>query len=129
MNSTKRLGIWMDHSIAHLIEFTNDSMVTKTIESESKGQEKEQNSNMDESQKLSKDQSYHSAFYKKLSNVIKNFEEVVLFGPTSAKNELFNLLKGNHLFEKIKIDVKSADKMTENQQHAFVEEYFKTTHN
>lgn len=127
MNSKKRLGIWMDHSIAHIIELSNNSTVTKTIESESKDQEKEQNSNMDKSQKLSKEQSYNSSFYKKLSNIIKDFDEVLLFGPTSAKNELFNLLKENHLFEKIKIEVKSADKMTENQQHAFVKEYFKTT--
>ena len=33
--------------------------------------------------------------------------------------------KDNHHFDKIKIGVKPADKMTENQQHAFVREYFK----
>lgn len=124
MNTKKRLGIWMDHSIAHLIELTNDSLVTKTIESESKAQEQEQHSNKDEIHKLSKEQSYHLAFYKKLSDVIIEFDEVVLFGPTSAKNELLNTLKSNHLFEKIKIEAKSADKMTENQQQDFVEKYF-----
>ncbi|RPH31647.1 MAG: hypothetical protein EHM93_12885 [Bacteroidales bacterium] len=129
MKTKKRLGIWMDHSIAHLIELTNDSMVTKTIESESKGQEKEQDSYKDESFKLSKEQSFLSAFFKKLSTVIKDYDEVVLFGPTSAKNELFNTLKDNHLFEKIKIEVKSADKMTQNEQHAFVEEYFSGSYN
>ncbi len=129
MKTTKRLGIWMDHSIAHLIEFANDSMVTRTIESESKIQEKEQHSSRDESLKRNKEQNYHSAFYKKLSEVIKDYDEVVLFGPTSAKNELLNTIKDNHLFEKIKIEVKSADKMTQNEQHAFVEEYFKTTYN
>jgi len=127
MNSKKRLGIWMDHSIAHLIEITNDSMVTKTIESESKTQEKEQHSNKNESLKLSKEQGFHLAFYNKLKDVIKDFDEVILFGPTSAKNELLNSIKDNHLFEKIKIETKSADKMTENQQHAFVEEYFNTS--
>jgi len=56
--------------------------------------------------------------------VIKEFDDVLLFGPTSAKNELLNLLRQNHLFEKIKIELKPADKMTENQQQAFVREYF-----
>jgi len=129
MKPTKRLGIWMDHSIAHLMELTKDSIVTKTIESESKIQEKEQHTSKDESLKLNKEQNYHAAFFKKLGDVIKDFDEVVLFGPTSAKNELLNILRDNHLFEKIKIEVKSADKMTENQQQAFVKEYFNTTYN
>ena len=48
----------------------------------------------------------------------------MLFGPTNAKTELLNLLKADHHFDKINIETKQADKMTENQQHAFVREYF-----
>lgn len=55
---------------------------------------------------------------------IRNYDEVILFGPTNAKVELLNILKKDHLFEKIKIDVLPADKMTENQLHAFVKEHF-----
>ena len=55
---------------------------------------------------------------------ILNFSEVILFGPTDAKVELFNILKANHNFENIKIDVQQADKMTDNQQHAFVRNHF-----
>lgn len=126
MNSKKQLGIWMDHSVAHLIELKDDSMVTQTIESESKIQEMEQHSDKDENLKLNKEKGYHFAFYKKLRNIIKDFEDVVLFGPTSAKNELLNSIKSDHLFEKIKIETKSADKMNVNQKHAFVENYFKS---
>ena len=54
-----------------------------------------------------------------------DFEEVILFGPTEARNELLNLLKENHLFDKIKIAVKPADKMSEIQRNSFVKEYFK----
>jgi len=49
---------------------------------------------------------------------------VLLFGPTTAKNELANLLKDDHLFEKIKVEVRQADRMTENQEHAFVKDHF-----
>jgi len=31
MKTTKRLGIWMDHSTANLMEFTGDSIGTNTI--------------------------------------------------------------------------------------------------
>jgi hypothetical protein len=50
-----------------------------------------------------------------------------LFGPTNAKTELINKLKEDHHFDEVKIEVKSADKMTENQQQAFVLEHFNTT--
>jgi hypothetical protein len=50
---------------------------------------------------------------------------VVLFGPTDAKKELLNLVKTDHLFEGIKIEVKNSDKMTEDQMHTFVRDYFK----
>ena len=126
MKSTKRLGIWMDHSIAYLMELTNDTIVTNTIESQSELQENEENLNKDESHMLNKEQRLLSAYYKKLIDIIKNYEEILLFGSTEAKNELLNLIKDDHHFEKIKIDVKSADKMTENQRQAFVKEYFKS---
>jgi stalled ribosome rescue protein Dom34 len=72
-----------------------------------------------------KEQHLHSSYYKKLSDAIKNYQEVVLFGPTEAKEELLNLLKNDHLFENIKISIKNTDKMTEYQMHTFVKEYFK----
>jgi len=125
MKSTKLLGIWMDHSIAHLMELKNDIIVSNTIESQSEPKENEMNVIKDESHTLNKEQRQLSAYYKKLSDVIKDYESVVLFGPTDAKKELFNFMKDSHHFEKIKIELKPADKMTENQRHAFVKEYFK----
>ncbi len=67
-----------------------------------------------------------SGFYKKLSSVINDYNEVLLFGPTDAKTELFNLLRNNRQFEKIKISVQVADNMTDNQQDAFVKDFFNT---
>jgi hypothetical protein len=60
-----------------------------------------------------------------LASAIKDCSEVILFGPTSAKSELLNFLRQNHLFDTIKIEVINADKMTDNQQHEFVRDYFK----
>jgi hypothetical protein len=71
-----------------------------------------------------KEQHLHLEYYKKLGDIIRNYKEVVLFGPTDAKSELHNLLAANHLFVKVKITVRQTDKMTENQQHAFVRDYF-----
>jgi hypothetical protein len=124
MVTTKCLGIWMDHSRAHLMEFTKDPILTKTIESTFTHGVKEQSLGKSENLMHHKEQHEQSAYYKQLGDVIKKYEAVVLFGPTEAKSELLNTLKSDHLFAKIKIEVKQSDKMTENQQHAFVREYF-----
>ena len=123
MTTANCLGIWMDHSSAHLMEFTTD-IKTNIIESKFNHQEKEHSLSKSENLMHNKEQHQQSEYYKKLGDIIINYKEVLLFGPTDAKVELFNMLKANHLFSNIKIVVKQADKMTEHQQHAFVREHF-----
>ena len=115
----------MDHSIAHVMKFANGTIVTNTIESQPEILEDQQIEYKDESHSLNKEQRQLSSYYKELGDVILGNEDVILFGPTEAKSELFNLLKDNHLFDEIKIVVKSADKMTESERKIFVKEYFK----
>jgi hypothetical protein len=124
MTTAKNLGIWMDHSSAHLMEFTTDPIETKIIESKFTHEAKEQSLGKSENLMHNKEQHQQSEYFKKLGEIIKNYEEVILFGPTNAKVELYNTLKADHLFAKIKIEVKPADKMTENQEHAFVRQHF-----
>ena len=64
------------------------------------------------------------AYYEAIAAEIKQYEEVLLLGPTDAKVDLLNLLKADHHFDKINIETRPTDKMTENQQHAFVKKYF-----
>ena len=125
MTTAKYLGVWMDHSRAHLIEFTTDPIEIKTIESKFTLQVKDKHSLARSEDTIhNKEQHQQAEYYKKLGEAIKNYEEVILFGPTDAKDELFNVLRADHLFAKIKIEVKQTDKMTENQQRAFVREHF-----
>lgn len=124
MTTAKNIGIWMDHSSAHLMEFTTNPIETKTIESKFTHEEKEHSLGKSEILMHNKEQHQQSEYYKKLGETIRNYEEVILFGPTDAKVELFNILRADHRFEKIKIEIKQTDKMTENQQHAFVREHF-----
>ena len=124
MKTAKKLGIWMDHSIAHIMNLSNGKIVTNTLESAPAFPEQIQNLRMDESLMHNKEQNEHKDFFKNLCDVIKNYDDVLLFGPTDAKTELFNILKENRQYEKIKIEVKPADNMTENQEEAFVKEYF-----
>jgi hypothetical protein len=121
---TQFLGIWMDHSTAHLMEYTRDSMETETVESTFTHQDREETLNRSESTMHNKEQQKQRLYYKELGEIIKKYDEVVLFGPTDAKAELFNILRDDHLFDQINIGVEDADKMSEKQQHAFVRGYF-----
>ena len=124
MSTAKQLGIWMDHSNAHLMEFTTDPIKTSIIESKFTREDKVQSLDKSEHLMHNKEQHQQSEYYKNLGAIIKKYEDVILFGPTTAKVELFNFLRADHNFEKINIEVKQTDKMTENQEHAFIKEHF-----
>lgn len=124
MKTTKKLGVWMDHSIAYLMEFTSKHFEIETIESKLTNQQK--NISLAECESLikSKEKKQLSDYYKKIGETIKNYKRVILFGPSNAKVELFDFLSEDERFLKIKFEIKNTDKMTANQQHTFVKEYF-----
>ena len=113
----------MDHASAHVMELA-DPIVTSIVESASTHEEKQFTLQKGESMMHNKSQQQLGEYYKKLGGVIKDYDEVLLFGPTNAKVELLNILKADNHFSKIKIETRQTDKMTENQEHAFVKEYF-----
>ena len=126
MYKIKQLAIYMDFSNAYLMELTNKMIVSRNIEFENnkKGQE----DSLNRIALLSHSNAEHhlqSAYYIEISNIIRNYNQVVLFGPNDAKNELFRLLEFDHNFDNIKIQNVNTDTMTQNQIHDFVKEYFK----
>ncbi len=124
MANANKIGIWMDHSNAHLIEYTIDPVETTTLATDFTHAVKEDSLKKSESLMHHKEQHEQANYYKQLGEIIRNYEDVILFGPTDAKVELFNLLRADHNFEKVEIKVHTSDKLTENQQHAFVKDYF-----
>lgn len=124
MKTTKKLGIWMDHTAAHIMELNNNTIVSTTIESLSLQGEKK-NFGKDASLKYNTEQDQLSDYFKRLSAIILDFPEVIIFGPTNAKLELFNLLKVNNQFNNVKIQIETTDNLTKNQMHAFVKDHFK----
>lgn len=124
MKEIKQLGIWMDHSNAFLMKLTDDTIVEKTVNSEFTPYEKEFTMEKSERMMHNKEQQDQASYYKKIRDVIKNYNKVLLFGPTDAKLELLNLIKADHQFENIMIEARNSDKMTPDQMHDFVREYF-----
>lgn len=124
MKNNKQIGICMDHSIAFVLEITNSKIIRTTISSEFTHDDKVFGFRKNENQMHTKENNLLKDYYKKISAVILQFNEVILFGPTDAKTELHNLLKVDHLFANIKIDEKTTDKMGKYNQYLFVNEYF-----
>jgi stalled ribosome rescue protein Dom34 len=122
MEKKKRLGVWVDYTDAHLMEFKTDIIELNTIESTFTHQEKIEEENKRKRQ--AKEKRKHAKFYKDLSETIKYYDEVVIFGPNESKNELVNILRSDDEFSNIIIEVKDTDKLNENQQNNFVKEHF-----
>ena len=124
MESRKKLGIWMDHSSANLIDLETGTNCC-TIESEFTFETKEEALLRSENIMHNKRQQMHEAFYKEIGEKILAYEHVLLFGPTNAKTELYNFLQKKPHFSSIKMEVESADKMSDNEKNAFVRNHFK----
>ena len=123
MKQQKTLGIWMDHAIANLLDLyskKNNHMIISEFTFSTKEKA------LDKSENLmhNKEQQMQEAYYKEIADEVLKYDTVLLFGPTNAKSELHNYLNEDLRFKDIKIDIKAADKMTDNQKEAFVREHF-----
>lgn len=127
MKTQKRLGIWMDHSTANLLDL-NAKKDSHSIESKFNESTKEEALQRSESLMHNKRQQMQEEYYKEIAAVILKYDHVLLFGPTNAKTELHNFLNKDSHFKDVKIDVASADKMTENEKNAFVKKHFESLH-
>ena len=127
MITAKKIGVWMDHAQAHLIQFPEGLTDSQTITSKFTHEVKEQSIKGSEKLMHNKETHEQSEYYKSIAGLIRGYDDILLFGPTEAKNELFNLLREDHLFSKVKIIVHTSDKMNDQQQKAFVKDYFQHT--
>ena len=123
-HATKDLGIWIDHANAFLTEFTVEPMSTIKIESSFTHQDKVSSMMKGEATSHHKEQHEQAAYYKQIAEIILGYDRILLFGPTDAKAALSNILKDDHHFDKIKIEVQTADKMTTYEQQLFVRNHF-----
>lgn len=120
----KNLGIWMDHAHAHLVEFAIDPITTNIISNPFTHRDKAHSLGKGEEGMHQKEQQEQAKYYLELGAIIRNFQDVVLFGPTNAKVELLNILRADHQFEHVRLETRESDKMTQNEQQAFVRNYF-----
>jgi len=112
----------MDHSTANMINPGNkeNHIITSNFSSAIK----EEALQKGEKHMHNKEQQMLDAYFKEIADKIAGYDEVLLFGPTNAKVELYHYLQAESRFKQVKIDLEPADKMTENEKNAFVKKHF-----
>ncbi len=124
MNPTKKIGVWMDYATAHLVEFSENPREIKTIESKFSSNEKAGGLAKGEKHLHSKEKQCKTDYFKEIAKTLLAYNKVLLFGPTNAKTELFNLLREDNHFATTKIHLKESSKMTLNQRNKFIHDHF-----
>ena len=124
MKTKKQAAVWMDHANAHVMSLTGSTISSTRIASDFTHQKKEFALSKNENLMHNKEQHQQAEYYLEITKALLEHQDILLFGPTEAKNELANLLKANKHFTGSKIEIKQSDKLTENQQHAFVKKHF-----
>jgi len=125
MIKIKQLAIFMDDTNALLMELYNHMIVSRNIIFKSKENEEYIDYNYSKPVKSTDMQWHHLAYYKEISDIIRNYQQVVLFGPVDTKEEFYKLLEADHHFKNIKIEFINTNKMTDFQIHKFVLNYYK----
>ena len=128
--NTSRIGLWLDHSVAHFIEFKKGKVIIESIDSpvetqvRNKGEKgtgtKLSKTRYTNNEKVKNDrhQNQLQEYYKVLSKMIKPYDWVYIFGPTTAKNELINYVRSKEKLKNKTYILGSADEMTVNQMVA-----------
>lgn len=117
---TKKIAVWMDHSHAQLLEFGQKAQDIKNIKSAYvQGSGIESHISNNESKENHIKQNHRHQYYKTLENELKNFDEILLIGSTTAKEEFYNHISSIQKFKTKKIYLRNSEKLTARQFAAY----------
>lgn len=85
MKQRKNLGIWMDHTNAHLIEYTSEGVQNQKLNNDLSHQDMQAHLQQAKHTAHNKEQQQQANFYNKMADVMEQYHHVLLFGPTDAK--------------------------------------------
>ncbi len=135
-NQNKKTGVWLDHSKAHFIDLNDGSASIETVYSDKETNQRYSGENGRDT-KLGNNRSTNSEhhqhnrekqvmneYYRNLAKRLSSYDDILLFGSTTAKDELYNHLIDDKSFSGKTINVRSADHLTENQMVAEVKKFF-----
>lgn len=131
----RKIALWLDRSRARFITPDPETHEIKTILSDYDPRPREEGEEADgtfwgiyassnEDRKHHKLQAQLDDYYKVLEELLQEYDEILLFGPSTAKSELKNRLEADRHFANKIIHTANAGEMTEHQLMAFVRNHF-----
>lgn len=124
----KIIGVYLDHTHARLMEPVTNAFISQVIHSQFTHEEMEYALSKSENVMHHKEHGEQLQYYKEIMEHLKDGKTILLFGPTTAKNELYNLMRADDRFAGARIEVEQTDKIPVTQQEAFMKEHFKINH-
>lgn len=124
---SKRVGVWMDHATAKVIDVENVNGEIQTIKSKHRSRIRIPGEGNDgsvlgafrstnsESNKNDRKMQATNAFYQQLAVELTPYDQILIMGPTSAPREFENFVKAKREFAKKKISHDTVDYITDNQ--------------
>ena len=110
----QKIGVCLDERVAYLLEEKNDENLITIIRADD-----EESENLRPKKKLRKNE-----FYRKVFDLIRDFDRISLFGPASSRKEILRLLAVNKI-SGVDVENDSHDQVTESQKIDFINNYFK----
>ncbi|TVP51913.1 MAG: hypothetical protein EA341_04185 [Mongoliibacter sp.] len=139
-NSIKQIGLWIDHNKAMLIGYEDgNATLLETVESPVEAMKRQEGEGNDstrfttnnnhtsnnEHRKHNISQNELKEYFKILEAKLQPFEDILIFGPGTAKEQIRNRLREIKSFDNKWLSVQKSDKLTENQLLAFVRDFYK----
>ncbi|MEP7257276.1 MAG: hypothetical protein ABI687_02785 [Flavitalea sp.] len=118
----KIAGIWLDSAKAMII--AQDEKGEFIIFNNLKGRENHSGGNEHTINNAKK--SEELKYFKSVSALLLPYDEILIFGPGTAQEQLQHHLKETVQFNDKKVTIDSAPQMTDNQAIAWVREFFKS---
>lgn len=128
-----RVGVWMDHHVAHIVHRNGDGeLITETINSDVESRNRFKGEGTDktswgrkmtsdnESKKNNREIKLMKAFYNRLQKKLTSFDHIFISGSTTAATEFHHHLQKARSFAGKRIAEAKAPAMTERQLLAYM---------
>lgn len=127
----KRFGIWIDHQQAFIFGADDKAIISMEVLTSEVEPHHHAGINSNEHATISNQMKHDERrnnelhkFVKKIVEKIHDGDEILIFGPSTAKTSLKKEIDGNKSMSKAMVTVTIADAMTENQMRESVRDFF-----
>lgn len=125
MSNKKVSGVWMDSAHAHIIA-TSDRAETGNFEIIANAKSENHNDARYKNEKsdMTRESGDLRKFFKEIASHIDEDDTIFVFGPGKAQEQFKNFLEDQHNFKSKKIELGTADKISQNEMIAKVRIHF-----